>query len=101
MTIPTKLTLDSLSPTVLVFLGLHITLAGAILVVSIRILSIAVRSQMEKNIVFSSLSLLVGVIVAVLGGILFLFDGQNNIFSFVMAVGFIAAIFPASILSKR
>jgi hypothetical protein len=73
------------------FLGILIGL------ISIGILFLSIESG-EKKILASAIGLFLSVLIAGIDGLFFLFDGQNNINSYLMATGFILAMLFSFIL---
>ena len=71
-------------------LRVHMTLAVAILVLSIIIL--VGSKNFKKTVRMNSLFGLISVLIAITGGVLFTFFGTNDIFSYIMAIGFIIAL---------
>ena len=72
-------------------LMVHMMLGFALLVVSILVLAFAMGSSAPGLVLISVLGL-VSVLAAGLGGLGFMFSGfQNDLFSYLMAIGFISA----------
>ena len=66
------------------------TVAVAILVIAILIS--ANSKKFGKPIFANSMRGLTAVIIAIIGGVLFTFFGADNLFSYVMAIGFVGAL---------
>lgn len=89
--------LDLVGATVLV---LHIVLGFGLLVVSLRMVLAAVRTGVQRGIVWPAVSLL-GMIAAFLAGSSFTFAGESDAASFVMAFGFFLGLISDSAILGR
>ena len=82
------------------FVMLHMMIGILVGLTSIGILFVSLFSG-RFNMSILSLSLLLSIILAGVNGLFFVFDGQNNINSYLMSIGFIlAVIFDVMIISN-
>ena len=82
------------------FVMLHMMIGILVGLTSIGILFVSFFSG-RFNMSILSLSLLLSIIFAGVNGLFFVFDGQNNINSYLMSIGFIlAVIFDVMIISN-
>ena len=82
------------------FIMVHMMIGILVGLTSIGILFVSLFSG-RFNMSILSLSLLLSIILAGVNGLFFVFDGQNNINSYLMSIGFIlAVIFDVMIISK-
>ncbi len=75
----------------------HMFLGILIGLISIGILFLSIGSG-QKKILASAIGLFLSILIAGIDGLFFLFDGQNNINSYLMATGFILAMLFSFIL---
>jgi hypothetical protein len=75
----------------------HMFLGILIGFISLGILFLSIGSG-KRNVLISALGLFLSVLLAGIDGLFFLFDGQNNINSYLMSTGFILAMFFAILL---
>ncbi len=68
----------------------HTINATLLIILSIMYL---IQVRKEKTQRFHGIIGLTGIVIAYIGGVIFVDFGQNNIFSFIMAVGFIVSTF--------
>ena len=82
------------------FIMVHMMIGILVGLTSIGILFVSLFSG-RFNMSILSLSLLLSIILAGVNGLFFVFDGQNNINSYLMSIGFIlAVIFDVMIISN-
>ena len=82
------------------FVMVHMMIGILVGLTSIGILFVSLFSG-RFNMSILSLSLLLSIILAGVNGLFFVFDGQNNINSYLMSIGFIlAVIFDVMIISN-
>ena len=81
----------------LAVLVVHILLGIALIVLTARMILVAVRSKNGRGLVLSGISLL-GVLMAFVGGSVFTSSGQGEVMSFVMASGTVIAMICAAVL---
>ena len=83
-----------------VFVMVHMMIGILVGLTSIGILFVSLFSG-RFNMSILSISLLLSIILAGVNGLFFVFDGQNNINSYLMSIGFIlAVIFDVMIISN-
>ena len=70
----------------------HMFLGILIGLISLGILFLSIGTG-QRNMLISATGLFLSVLLAGIDGLFFLFDGQNNINSYLMSTGFILAIF--------
>ena len=70
----------------------HMFLGILIGFISLGILFLSIGTG-QRNILISAVGLFLSVLLAGIDGLVFLFDGQNNVNSYLMSTGFILAIF--------
>jgi len=95
--LPSPNPFSGLDPAGIVSLTLHMLLGFALLRVSVAMIWAARRASDPIGIRLSVVSTL-GVFLGIFGGLAFVFNRQNAIFSFIMASGFIVALPPMVIL---
>jgi len=80
------------------FILLHVIVAASLVVLAIIFLVKVVRKNLPKTILSSAIGGLGSIVVAYAGGVLFV-ETSNDLFSVLMALGFIGAFLPYARLS--
>ena len=88
--LPSNGSMSSLPVPSLIVLVLHIVVAFVLVAVAIGIVISALMAK-NKSVLSGSLVVVLGVVIAFAAGVVFLYDGQNNIYSLIMALGFLAS----------
>jgi hypothetical protein len=88
--LPSNGSLTGIPPVYAAVLLGHIIVAFALIAIGALLIVLGFQSKSKVAIV-GSLIVLTGVAVAFAAGVIFLYDGQNNVYSFIMALGFLVS----------
>jgi hypothetical protein len=77
-----------ISIAILVF---HIVVAFVLLGLGFVLVALSAKSN-NRSAILGSVVVMAGVIISFLGGVTFSFGGEDNLYSFVMAIGFLIAV---------
>jgi hypothetical protein len=88
--IPSNGSLSGIPVSSVAVLVIHIAVAFGLIIVALALLVIAAVSK-KRAVISSSLLVVAGVGVAFAAGLVFLYDGQDNVYSFIMALGFLVS----------